>query len=261
MLILLSPAKKLVVPEPKSQISPTAPALLEQAQILAQTTVQLSRAQIRQMMQLSQNLTELTYQRFQALDLADTNLGSPAALTFAGDVYTGLQAASLSADDLAYAQQHLRILSGLYGVLRPLDVMQPYRLEMGRKLKTAQGEDLYDFWDSRIADELNLVLAGHSNKVLINLASNEYFKSVDKTALGHAVISPVFKEEKDGQQRILSFFAKQARGLMARWILKNKVDTPAGLQAFSVAGYRYSGADSTDDKPLFVRPQPAKKAA
>ncbi len=260
MLTVLSPAKKLIVPEPDSARPNTRPELLEQAATLAKATKRLTRAQIRQMMHLSDNLTDLTFSRFQQLDLSDETMGSPAALTFAGDVYRGLDAATLSAKDLNFAQSHIRILSGLYGVLRPLDMMQPYRLEMGRKIKTRRGEDLYDFWGSRISDALNHSLSEHKTPIIINLASNEYFKSVDKKALNRTIISPVFKEEKDGQQRVLSFFAKQARGLMARWIIQNQVDNPADLQAFEVAGYRFS-EEGSDDKPLFVRPQPAKKAA
>jgi cytoplasmic iron level regulating protein YaaA (DUF328/UPF0246 family) len=258
MLILLSPAKKLIVPETDVQV--TVPALLDQAQVLSRVTARLSRPQIKTMMKLSDNLTDLTWGRFQALDLDDAIKGSPAVLTFAGDVYRGLDAASLGPKDLDFAQKHLRILSGLYGVLRPLDVMQPYRLEMGRKIHTKYGEDLYDYWGSQIAEELNRAM-GKDQPVLINLASNEYFKSVDQKSLNAELISPVFKEEKDGQQRILSFFAKQARGLMARWIIQNRVTKPDDLKAFEIAGYRYQAEGSTAAKPLFVRPQPAKKAA
>ncbi|PHR57375.1 MAG: hypothetical protein COA47_11855 [Robiginitomaculum sp.] len=260
MLLVLSPAKKLIIPEPDPSRPVTRPELLEQAATLAKTTRQLTRAQIRQMMHLSDNLTDLTFSRFQQLDLADETMGSPAALTFAGDVYRGLDAATLSTGELNFAQNHVRILSGLYGLLRPLDTMQPYRLEMGRKIKTKRGEDLYDFWGRRISDALNQTLQDHKTPVVINLASNEYFKSVDQKALNRTIISPVFKEEKDGQQRVLSFFAKQARGLMARWIIQNRIDNPADLQAFEVAGYRFCQGGS-DEKPLFVRPQPAKKAA
>ncbi len=260
MLILLSPAKKLIVPEPNQEITRSKPALIGEAAQLSEITRKLSQREIRQMMKLSDNLAELTHARFQALDLSDFDLGSPSLLTFAGDVYRGLDAASLSTEDLAFAQKHLRILSGLYGVLRPLDTMQPYRLEMGRKLSTDRGEDLYDFWGAKIAQQLNHDLPA-KNPVVVNLASQEYFKSVDQSTLQAEVISPVFKEEKDGQQRILSMFAKVARGLMARWIIQNRITSAKELTQFNMAGYCYQSQGSTDDKPLFVRPQPAKKAA
>jgi len=260
MIILLSPAKKLTIPAPKPNQILSEPALIADAISLSEITRKLTTREIRQMMKLSDNLAELTFERFQALDLRNPLLGSPAVLTFAGDVYRGLNAASLSEKDLAFAQEHLRILSGLYGVLRPLDVMQPYRLEMGRKLTTDRGEDLYDFWGSRISKELNNC-GSAADPVVINLASNEYFKSVDKTALKAKIINPVFKEEKDGQQRILSMFAKVARGLMARWIIQNRITDAAQLKSFNIAGYCFQVEGSTDDKPLFVRPQPAKKQA
>ncbi len=258
MLSVLSPAKKLI--QPQSAIPGTTPPLLSEAVVLSKITAQLSRTQIQNMMHLSDNLTALTHARFADLDLADTAKGSPAILTFAGDVYRTLDAGTLSDDDLDFAGDHIRILSGLYGILRPLDQMQAYRLEMGRKIQTPRGEDLYDYWGSRIADQLRSDF-GDTDAPLINLASNEYFKSVDQAALNHPVISPVFKEEKDGQQRILSIFAKQARGLMARWIIQNRIDHPDRLNEFEVAGYQYTREGSTKEKPLFVRPQPAKKAA
>jgi len=261
MLCVLSPAKKITVPEAPKGVTTTSPPLIEEAQALGEIAKKLSRTEIKQLMNLSDALAELTQARFAALDLKDDAKGSPAVLTFAGDVYRGLDASSLSPDDLSFAQDHLRILSGLYGVLRPLDRMQPYRLEMGRKLKNPRGEDLYDFWGPRIAQQLNADLARTGNKVLLNLASNEYFKSVDKKALNAQVVSPVFKEIKDGQARTLAVFAKPARGMMARWIIKNRIDDVDRLKDFSVAGYRYDAQGSTPDKPLFARQQPAKKAA
>ena len=261
MLCVLSPAKKITVSLTPANLAPTRPALMEEARVLGGIAKMLSRTQIKQLMGLSDALAELTYARFAALDLNDDTEGSPAALTFAGDVYRGLDAPSLSADDLAFAQDHVRILSGLYGVLRPLDRMQPYRLEMGRKLKNPRGEDLYDYWGTRIAQALNADLERTGTNVLLNLASNEYFKSVDKTALNARVISPVFKEIKNGQSRTLAVFAKPARGMMARWIIKNRINDVAHLKDFSVAGYRFDAQGSIPDKPLFARQQPAKKAA
>jgi len=259
MLTILSPAKTITVRPAPPGIAPTIPAMLEDAGLLGKTARRLSRAQIRQLMGVSDALAELTHARFAALDVDRPELGAPAILSFAGDVYRGLDAASLSADDLAFAQEHVRILSGLYGVLRPLDLMQPYRLEMGRKLKTPRGEDLYDFWGDRIAKTLKAQTRGAP--VLLNLASNEYFKSVDQKALGLRIISPVFKEVKDGQARTLAVFAKPARGMMARWIIKNRIDDVARLSAFSMAGYRFDAHESTPERPLFARPQPARKAA
>ncbi len=261
MLTVISPAKKLAARPLPSGLKATRPECLDDARILGAATKTLSRAHIKQMMKLSDQLAELTYERFAALDFDNPDLGSPAVLTFAGDVYRGLDAQSLSADDMAFAQSHLRILSGLYGVLRPLDMMQPYRLEMGRKLHTPRGEDLYDFWGPRIAKALARQLAKTTTPVLLNLASNEYFKSVDKTALNATIISPVFKEIKDGQARTLAVFAKPARGLMARWIIQNRVDEPEALKDFTLGGYAYDAAGSTPERPLFTRPQPMKKAA
>jgi uncharacterized protein len=261
MLCILSPAKKITVRETPANVSATRPALIEEARGLGDIAKKLSRTQIKQLMGLSDALAELTQARFAALDLNDDAEGSPAALSFAGDVYRGLDAPSLSADDLAFAQDHVRILSGLYGVLRPLDRMQPYRLEMGRKLKNPRGEDLYDYWGPRIAEALNADLERTGNRVLLNLASHEYFKSVDKNALNAQIISPVFKEIKDGQARTLAVFAKPARGMMARWIIKNRINDVARLKDFSIAGYRFDAQGSTADKPLFARQQPAKKAA
>lgn len=261
MLCVLSPAKKITVRETPANLTLTTPPLIKEARVLGNIARKLSRTQIKQLMSLSDALAELTQARFAALDLNDDAKGSPAALTFAGDVYRGLDAPSLGVDDLAFAQDHIRILSGLYGVLRPLDRVQPYRLEMGRKLKTPRGEDLYDYWGARIAQQLNDDLQRTGNTVLLNLASNEYFKSVDKNALNARVISPVFKEVKDGQARTLAVFAKPARGMMARWIIKNRINDAARLKDFSVAGYRFDAQGSTPDKPLFARPQPAKKAA
>ncbi len=261
MLTVLSPAKKITARAAPMGVATTQPTLLEEARHLGDIAKKLSRAEIKQLMGVSDALADLTYIRFAALDMDNPALGNPAALSFAGDVYRGLDAASLSDEDLAFAQDHLRILSGLYGVLRPLDLMQPYRLEMGRKLKTGHGEDLYDFWKSKIAKVLATDLADTQTPILLNLASNEYFKSVDQKALGVRVISPVFKEIKEGQARVLAVFAKPARGMMARWIIKNRIDDPVRLKEFTIAGYRFDGEGSTPDKPLFARQQPAKKAA
>ncbi len=261
MLTILSPAKKITARPAPVGVMTTQPVLLEEARFLSNVAKKLSRTKIKQLMGISDALAELTHVRFAALDLDNPDLGSPAALTFAGDVYRGLDAASFGSDDLAFAQDHLRILSGLYGVLRPLDLMQPYRLEMGRKLQTRRKEDLYDFWKDKIADILQSDLADTPRPVLLNLASNEYFKSIDQKVLGLRVVSPVFKEVKEGQARVLGVFAKPARGMMARWIIKNRIDDPAELKGFTMEGYRFDAQGSTPEKPLFARQQPAKKAA
>jgi cytoplasmic iron level regulating protein YaaA (DUF328/UPF0246 family) len=211
-------------------------------------------------MHISDSHASLNFERFQAFQIDNrSNSAKPAGLAFDGDVYWGLAADSLSADTLAYAQDHLRILSGLYGLLRPLDAIQPYRLEMGTKLATARGKSLYDFWGSRIADRLNADLADHADGTVVNLASNEYFKAVDADALGRPVIAAKFLNMKDGAPRSLMYYAKHARGSMARWIMENRVDRADGLKDFNADGYRLDKATSTATELVFTRPQPPKK--
>ena len=176
-------------------------------------------------------------------------------LAFKGDVYTGLEADNMSAADLGYAQQHLRILSGLYGVLRPLDLMQPYRLEMGLKFANSGGKNLYEFWGSDITDSLNQQLAGLKSNVLVNLASKEYFKAVQARALNAEIITPLFKELKNGKYRVLSFFAKKARGQMARYIIDQRLDDVTGIKKFRKDGYHYNKAESTAREWVFTRDQ------
>lgn len=259
MLVLLSPAKLMNfddVPAPDA----TQPELMDRAATLSKTTRNLTRAQIQQMMGLSDDLAQLNYERFKAFD-PENRSGKPAILTFAGDVYRGLEAPDLSQEDLVWAQDHVRILSGLYGILRPLDRIQPYRLEMGTKVHTRRGETLYDYWGSDIAGVLNAALDRMPTRTIINLASNEYFKAVDKKTLNADIIDVAFKEEKDGKSRPLFMFTKQARGKMARWIIDNRIDDPQRLSAFDIDGYRFDKAASTKGKVEFSRPQPAPKAA
>ena len=182
-------------------------------------------------------------------------LMKPKQHMFNGDVYQGLDAASLSTKQLQFAQQHLRILSGLYGVLRPLDLMLPYRLEMGTKLANAAGKDLYAFWQQQITDNLNRQLTELNAGVLLNLASQEYFKAVKPKMLQARVITPVFKDFKNGQYKIISFFAKKARGLMARYVIEQQLTDPKSITDFNLAGYQYSQQDSSADKPVFLRQQ------
>ena len=258
MLILLSPAKQLDFSERGHAPTATTPALLDRTRELAKTTAKLSSADLKSLMGLSDDLADLNRERFKAFD-PDASGGRPAALTFNGEVYRGLDAPSLSGEDLQWAQQHLRILSGLYGVLRPLDQIHPYRLEMGTRLRTKNASNLYEFWGEDIAEQLKSDLAGHENQTIVNLASNEYSKAARLQSLGARVISADFKEEKDGKLRALMVYAKKARGLMARWIIENRIEDPARLKDFDLEGYRYDAEGSSEDTLLFTRPQPAPK--
>lgn len=258
MLVLLSPAKLMNFDEVASP-PPTQPELLDRTAVLSKTTRNLTRQKIQQMMGLSDDLAQLNYERFKAFD-PENKSGKAALLTFAGDVYRGFQADSLEAEELDWAQDHLRILSGLYGVLRPLDRIQPYRLEMGTKLHTRKGETLYDFWGSDIARALNDSLEKTGSDTVLNLASNEYFKAVDRKTLNAKIIDVAFKEEKDGKSRPLFMFTKLARGLMARWIVENRITDPADLKRFDVEGYSLDPSASSDDRLEFRRPQPAPKS-
>jgi len=217
----------------------------------------LSPADLKKLMNISDKLAELNWERFRDFGLPFTpGNARQAVLCFNGDTYLGLEAESLTAEELGYAQNHLGILSGLYGLLRPLDLMQPYRLEMGTKLKNPRGQNLYAFWGTRISETLNQLTSEHSENVLINLASNEYFKSVDSKTLHAKVITPIFQEEKDGRARVLSFMAKKARGMMARYLVQNQVDRPDGLKDFDAGGYKYQAKESTENRWVFKRPQP-----
>ena len=258
MLILLSPAKNMNFDPVERALQSTAPALIDQTRILSKITRGLSQAKLRAMMGINADLARLNYERFQAFK-ADEPGVKPAAFAFNGEVYRGLDAVSLSDDDLAWAQDHLRLLSGLYGALRPLDAIHPYRLEMGRRLHTRRGENLYDFWGTHIAkhlNELNEVSTGDDEPVILNLASNEYFKSVDKKTLNGRVITATFKEEKDGELRALMVYAKKARGMMARWAIQNRISDPADLVKFDGGGYHFEAQGSVDGNLLFTRPQP-----
>ena len=260
MLILLSPAKNMNFDPVERALPSTTPSLIDETRILSKTTRQLTVSKLKSMMGINEDLAQLNRERFQVFD-ADQPGEKQAALAFNGEVYRGLDAATMSDDDLAWAQDHLRILSGMYGALRPLDGIHPYRLEMGRKLHTRRGENLYDFWGKKIAQELNGLMEGEAEPVVLNLASNEYFKSVDKKTLKARVITPVFKEEKDGQLRALMVYAKKARGMMARWAIENRISDPADLVKFDAGGYRFKPEGSKGDSLLFTRPQPAPAKA
>tara|TARA_R110002096_G_scaffold17921_6_gene61700 strand:- start:1223 stop:2023 length:801 start_codon:yes stop_codon:yes gene_type:complete len=260
MLILLSPAKNMNFDALDRDLPATTPALIDETRILSATTRGLSTSKIKTLMKISSDLARLNRDRFRAFD-ADQPGTKQAAMAFAGEVYRGLEAATLSDDDLAFAQDHLRILSGMYGALRPLDGIHPYRLEMGRKLHTRRGESLYDFWGDKIAQHLNALLADDKDPVVLNLASNEYFKAADRKALKARVITASFKEEKDGQSRMLMVFAKKARGMMARWAIENRISDPADLVKFDAGGYAFDEAGSSEGDLLFTRPQPAAAGA
>jgi cytoplasmic iron level regulating protein YaaA (DUF328/UPF0246 family) len=254
---VLSPAKKINEPPAVIERSFTQPNMLDHTAELMKTAKLLSQAELQALMGLSEKLTELNWRRFQDFSQPfSTADARQAALCFNGDTYLGLGAETLSDEDLDYAQQHVGILSGLYGLLRPLDLIQPYRLEMGTALQTARGKSLYAFWGEHISEALNTITADHPDNTLINLSSNEYFKSVDKKRLNTPIVTPVFQEEKDGRARVISFMAKKARGMMARYAITERLDTPVGLKDFTDGGYRFEASESTDTRWVFRRPQP-----
>ena len=255
MLIVLSPAKALDFTAPPASAGLTFPELADQTAELSKTTRRLTVRDLKRLMSLSDNLAKLNRERFQAFD-PEADEGLQAAFAFNGDVYLGLRARELDKKALGWAQDRVRILSGLYGVLRPLDAIQPYRLEMGTRLKTRRGQSLYDFWGPRVSEALNRAADGHKDKTLVNCASGEYFGAVDRKALRLPVVSCRFLEEKDGEARIISFFAKRARGLMARYAIDHRIDKAQDLKAFDADGYRFQPHLSTDEEWTFARPQP-----
>ena len=260
MLFVLSPAKRLDFSEHPNAALATAPRMKDDTASLAVTTRRLTGPDLKRLMSLSDDLAKLNRERFKVFD-AERAGNLPAALAFAGDVYQGLDARSLPAADLNWAQAHVRILSGLYGVLRPLDAIQPYRLEMGTKVRTRRGANLYDFWGDRIAKQLMADLDGQKAGVVVNLASEEYFGAVDRKALTAPVIDVRFEETKDDEHRILSFFAKKARGLMARWAVERRVEALEDLKGFDSEGYRFIKGASNEAEWTFRRRQPEPVAA
>ncbi len=254
MLVVLSPAKSLDLVTPVARRKFTQPEFLSDARSLAKELKKLSPEQLSELMHMSSKLGTLTYERYASWHTPfDEKSSRPAIFTFIGDVYQGLEAKSFSARDINYASKHLRILSGLYGVLKPLDLIQPYRLEMGTPLATSKGNDLYSFWGQKLTQALNRDLAFEKGRVLVNLASNEYFNAIDLKVLDGKVISPVFKDYSNGKYRFLSFYAKQARGMMAAYLIRNRVSSLVKLRKFDGAGYRYSADQSTETKPVFLR--------
>jgi cytoplasmic iron level regulating protein YaaA (DUF328/UPF0246 family) len=256
MLTVISPAKTLDFDTPPTTRKATQPQFLQRSADLVADARAMSPQDIRALMGVSEKIAELNHARFM-------NWGTPfnldnakqSILAFKGDVYTGLEAQTLSSAQLNFAQKHLCILSGLYGLLRPLDLMQPYRLEMGLKFANSGGSNLYEFWDDSITRALNTLLKKSGTRVLVNLASNEYFKAVKPGALDAEVITPVFKDLKGDKYKIISFYAKKARGQMARFIIDNELNDPAGMKKFKTGGYRYSKAESTARELVFTRDQ------
>lgn len=254
MLFLLSPAKKLDYDSPVHIEQHTQPLFVDQAAGLIKVLKKLSASDVSDLMSLSPALAELNVNRYRAWQPTFTQDNSrQAVLAFNGDVYEGLQANSLSQARLEWAQEHVAILSGLYGVLRPLDLMQPYRLEMGTRLETAKGKNLYEYWGSTIAEYLNERLAADKNPIIVNLASEEYFKSVDRKTLKARIVQCVFQDWKNDAWKVISFHAKRARGLMARYAIEHNVSTPEGLQKFDVEGYVHDASASSADKLVFRR--------
>jgi cytoplasmic iron level regulating protein YaaA (DUF328/UPF0246 family) len=260
MLTLLSPAKKMNMARVETAVPVTQPRLRDDTHELAIVAKTQTAEDLKRLMHISDNLATMNVERFQAFNLDNrSNSAKPAGLAFDGDVYWGLDADTFSEESLSYAQDHLRILSGLYGVLRPMDAIQPYRLEMGTKMSNSRGKSLYDFWGARIADRLNADVADHADTTVVNLASNEYFKAVDAKALGQTVIGAKFLNVKNGEARSLMYYAKHARGTMARWIMENRVDRADGLKDFNAGGYTFDAIASTGSDLVFSRPQPPTK--
>ncbi|MEL6619444.1 MAG: peroxide stress protein YaaA [Pseudomonadota bacterium] len=256
MLVVISPAKRLDWSD--RDVETTAPAMQEDAVRLARTARNLTLGNLKSLMDLSDDLARLNRDRFRAFeDDPQPDMTRPAIHAFAGDTYQGLDAGTLDAGSIAYAQDHLRILSGLYGLLRPLDAIQPYRLEMGSRLKTRRGQTLYDYWKDDIAKALNAQAAAVGADTVVNCASQEYFGAVPLKPLKPRVITPVFMEDKGAGPRIVSFFAKRARGAMARHVVKNRVTDIDGLKDFATDGYTFTPELSDGDKLVFVRPYPA----
>ena len=251
---VLSPAKRLDFTEPDPAIPATERRFVDETTALTRTARRQTQAELRRLMSLSDDLARLNQERFRALEPAATDKGVQAALAFAGDVYQGLDARTLDRPALGWAQAHVRILSGLYGLLRPLDRIQPYRLEMGTRLKTRRGANLYDFWGDRISKQLNADAEGHADPTLVNLASQEYCGAVDARALKLPVVTCHFREARDGSSRIVSFFAKRARGSMARFAAESGLERVEDLKAFDRDGYRFDEALSSATDWIFIRP-------
>lgn len=253
MITLLSPAKTLDYSK-DGKYENTKPRLLDNSFKLVDVLKKKSSGKLQKLMSVSKNIADLNVERFQEFSEEFTPDNSkPAVLAFKGDVYLGLEAETFTKEEMEFAQDHLRILSGLYGLLRPLDLMQPYRLEMGTSLRTSRGKNLYEFWKNRITDLLNEDLVTHENKTVVNLASNEYFKAINKKKLDGQLLNINFKEERDGDLKFISFNAKKARGFMSKFIVNHHIDNPADLKGFDTEGYYFSKDHSSENDWLFIR--------
>ncbi|TXI20264.1 MAG: peroxide stress protein YaaA [Nitrosomonas sp.] len=256
MIIVISPAKTLDFETPASTQNYTHPDFLDDSAILIDQLKKMEPGQIGSLMSISPKLAILNSNRYFGWQRPFTMANAKqSVLAFKGDVYTGLDADTMTTAELSFAQSHLRILSGLYGVLRPLDLIQAYRLEMGTKLKNTRGNNLYEFWGDRITHALNQDLKKQKTEILVNLASNEYFHSIQPDKLRARIITPVFKDQKNGAYKIISFFAKKARGMMSRYIIHNKLTDSETIKHFDIAGYRFSEGDSNQDTWIFTRPE------
>ena len=256
MITVLSPAKKLSNECCSDTENPQSPQFLNQSEELGTQLKQMDPVDLMSLMGISENLATLNWERMQAWNKSfKPDNSREAVYSFKGDTYIGLDVETLDPDDLLFAQDNIRILSGLYGILRPLDLMMPYRLEMGTKLKNRLGNNLYEYWNDRLAHSFNKELNSHGRNIVINCASVEYFKSIDRPALGAKVITPQFKEIKEGKLRMISFFAKKARGMMARFIIQNRIENEKDILAFNLGGYTFNYSLSTPLEPVFTRPQ------
>ena len=254
MLVVISPAKTLDYDTPPVTQDKTLPGFLDDSQLLIDRLRDFSALDIAELMKLSMKLAELNFDRYHDWSSEfTTDNAKQAVLAMKGDVYTGLDAETFDQGDFDFAQQHLRILSGLYGILRPLDLMQPYRLEMGTRLSNERGKNLYEFWGDRIVNELNRLLSAEDEKVLVNLASNEYFKSVRVKQLEARLIVPQFKDYKNGDYKMIGFYAKRARGMMSRYIIQSRLQEVEGLKEFEDGGYGYQPEMSDEQNWVFTR--------
>lgn len=257
MIITLSPSKGQDFVEPPLIKKHSKPLDLKESELLIKELKKLKAEQIKTLMAVSDNIAKLNAGRFEKFSIPFTTKNAKQAIfAFKGDVYSGIDTASFTQADFEYAQDHLRILSGLYGCLRPLDLIQPYRLEMKTRLKNPRGDNLYQFWDGRITERLNKALEQQQYPVLVNLASNEYFKAVKRKQLKGELLNINFKETKNGKTRIVAIFAKRARGMMADYIIRNRIERPEDIKKFRLGGYRFNKSMSDDGQWTFERPQP-----
>ena len=256
MITVISPAKTLSDECHAYEADHSQPAYLVKSTELVDQLKSYEPSHLQSLMGISEKLSVLNWERYQSWNPSfSSNNSRQAFFTFKGDTYTGLDADTLSSEDLSFSQNHTRILSGLYGVLKPLDLIMPYRLEMGTKIENKFGKNLYDFWGDELVADLEKDLSNHDSRYIVNCASVEYFKSIDKDSLSGKVITPVFKEIKEGKARIVSFFAKKARGMMARYIIQNQINDPDEIRKFDLGGYEYNDSLSNTMEPVFTRVQ------